>query len=367
MKIEVITLHGVWNYGSVLQALATQSFFEQLGCTVEFINYKRNDFRSIGNYLCYTCKDDPFLKSILKSLVLLPTVIHWKRMFGIFCTRNLNISKREYITNADFYDYIPQADIYCTGSDQVWNSTLNNGTLPHFFLDFVPEGKKRISFSSSFGKELLDDWEIDEVRQLLNRYDYITCRESSGVNICHSLGLKQVHRILDPTLLLSSKYWKKFVRNRPVKQKYLLVYQLHKEEGMDDYLKEIAHRCQLKIVRVCYRYDEIRKQGYSLLIPTIDKLLSAIYYASLEVTDSFHVTAFSTNFQKDFISVIPTQQFGGRIYDLLTLTGLKARAICQFDDFSPLDNIIDWQYVERVYDMERKTTTCFFEKMLKDK
>ena len=50
MKIEVITLHGVWNYGSVLQALATQSFFEQLGCTVEFINYKRNDFRSIGNY-----------------------------------------------------------------------------------------------------------------------------------------------------------------------------------------------------------------------------------------------------------------------------------------------------------------------------
>ena len=239
--------------------------------------------------------------------------------------------------------------------------------MPHFFLDFVPEGKKRISFSSSFGKELLEDWEIDEVRQLLNRYDYITCRESSGVNICHSLGLKQVHRILDPTLLLSSKYWKKFVRNRPVKQKYLLVYQLHKEEGMDDYLKEIAHRCQLKIVRVCYRYDEIRKQGYSLLIPTIDKLLSAIYYASLVVTDSFHVTAFSTNFQKDFISVIPTQQFGGRIYDLLTLTGLKARAICQFDDFSPLDNIIDWQYVERVYDMERKTTTRFFEKMLKDK
>lgn len=83
MKIEVITLHGVWNYGSVLQALATQYFFEQLGYTVEFINYKRNDFRSIGNYLCYTCKDDPFLKSILKSLVLLPTVIHWKRMFGM--------------------------------------------------------------------------------------------------------------------------------------------------------------------------------------------------------------------------------------------------------------------------------------------
>ena len=49
MKIEVITLHGVWNYGSVLQALATQSFFEQLGCTVEFINYKRNDFRSFPN------------------------------------------------------------------------------------------------------------------------------------------------------------------------------------------------------------------------------------------------------------------------------------------------------------------------------
>ena len=87
MKIEVITLHGVWNYGSVLQALATQSFFEQLGCTVEFINYKRNDFRSIGNYLCYTCKDDPFLKSILKPVLkpfhLAYSIIRMPGSFGL--------------------------------------------------------------------------------------------------------------------------------------------------------------------------------------------------------------------------------------------------------------------------------------------
>lgn len=41
-KVTVITLQNVRNYGSVLQALATQHVFQELGVDVDFINYNKN-------------------------------------------------------------------------------------------------------------------------------------------------------------------------------------------------------------------------------------------------------------------------------------------------------------------------------------
>lgn len=45
-KVTVITLQNVRNYGSALQALATQEIFRSLGCQVDFINYVRKDIVS---------------------------------------------------------------------------------------------------------------------------------------------------------------------------------------------------------------------------------------------------------------------------------------------------------------------------------
>lgn len=38
IKVDVITLHAVQNYGSVLQALATQEILKQHGCDVTIID-----------------------------------------------------------------------------------------------------------------------------------------------------------------------------------------------------------------------------------------------------------------------------------------------------------------------------------------
>lgn len=43
MKAAVITRHGISNYGSLLQAMATQQVIEDLGHTCEIIDYIRND------------------------------------------------------------------------------------------------------------------------------------------------------------------------------------------------------------------------------------------------------------------------------------------------------------------------------------
>ena len=43
MKISVITLHSVCNYGTQLQALATQEKLKQYFSSVEFVNYRRDN------------------------------------------------------------------------------------------------------------------------------------------------------------------------------------------------------------------------------------------------------------------------------------------------------------------------------------
>ncbi len=73
-----------------------------------------------------------------------------------------------------------KANVYMTGSDQVWNSTHKHGIDPVFFLKFAPAESHKISYSASFGKEKLDDWEKNETKKLLERYDAISVRELSG-------------------------------------------------------------------------------------------------------------------------------------------------------------------------------------------
>ena len=79
MRVDVITLHAVQNYGSVLQALATQKLLEKHGCEVKIINYIREDVR-YKNILQARSNGN-----IIKKIVLYPNVKKWKKVFKGFC------------------------------------------------------------------------------------------------------------------------------------------------------------------------------------------------------------------------------------------------------------------------------------------
>jgi hypothetical protein len=363
MKIDIITLHAVSNYGSVLQSLATQEMFKKHGLEVEFINYQREDCRSIFGFLKNQYQNRKSILFPIKVIVYLPTLLRWNYVFRGFLEKHIKTTKKVYTHDIDFKRNVPEADIYCTGSDQVWNSKLNDGILKMFFLNFVPKGKKKIAYSASFGKDKLDEWEKSETKELLSSYSYITVRENSGVSIIKELGLNNVEQILDPTLLFDKDFWTKFMSKRIIKAKYLFVYQLHAESDIDKYIQEVAKQKNLKIIRLCYRYDQFFQKGHCLLIPTIEDFLSAIYNSDLVITDSFHVTAFSVNLNKQFISIIPKHQFGGRISSFLELIGLSHRAIHQFSDFSPLQQVADFSKANKMLASERIRINALVDKI----
>lgn len=151
-KVTVITLQNVRNYGSVLQALATQHVFQELGVDVDFINYNKNGRKSLLKRISSFTNGKGALAKIIYPIILYPSLVKEDRVFKSFIKKHLKQQEKEYYCIDDFKDFPITSDIYCTGSDQTWNSGWNKGILPELFLKFVPDNIRKISYAASIGK-----------------------------------------------------------------------------------------------------------------------------------------------------------------------------------------------------------------------
>lgn len=363
MKISVITLHAVVNYGSALQTYATQKLFDDLGLETEIINYRRESI--LNKSIIDIIKEKTFsTKYKLIRILMYNSYSKGRKVFDTFLDKYINQTKQVYTYEEDFEKYPIEADIYCTGSDQVWNTSWQNGVPKPFFLAFAPDDKKKIAFSASFGKDSLADDEKAEVKELLSSYDAISIRESSGVKIVKDLGFDNAVHILDPTMVIEPKYWHELSEERLVKEKYVLIYQLCNNKEMDKYAVEFAKKKDLKLIRLCIRYDMLRKPGKGIVLPPVEGFLSLIRYAEYVLTDSFHCTAFSIGFHKQFVSFYPNA-YGSRLESVVKMTGLEDRLITDYSNFDIADKPIDYEKVDKILANKRKEAMDFLTEAVK--
>lgn len=371
-KITVITLQNVRNYGSVLQALATQHVMESLGLECNFIDYWKCGGDSNVTRALNWSKGKNKVKKLITVILLMPTFWKQTALFDKFNRKHLNLIPGHFTKESELETGLKiNSDIYCTGSDQTWNSGWNNGILPELFLKFVPDEIKKISYAASIGKPELDEWEIDETKSLLSRYSAISVRESSAKNIIENqLGLPSATQVLDPTLQVDGKYWLSILnekqRNRKDKGKYVLIYQLNSNSKFDNYAKEFAHRKGWKLIRFCTRYDQFFKCGRSALVPEIEEFISLIANAGCVITDSFHATAFSCNLNVPMIAVYPNE-YSSRLASLLELMNLEHRHLKNYDDFSFVEHtFVNFETVNKILEQERQIGLNFLKKAIED-
>ncbi len=361
MKVSVLTLHAVCNYGTQLQAYATQEKLKEFFEEVEFINYKRND--TYGKGLI-----NSFSKgNMVKAIAILPTIMRWKSVFGKFQKNNLNLSEKTYLSSEDFSEFIYDSDAYISGSDQVWNSGWNKGIIGEMYLNFVPKNKLKFSFSSSFGKSELSKEEINKTQKFINQYKMISVREESGLKILiNQYKYYNAIRLVDPTLAVDSHFWRSFgmKSKKKIKEKYILIYNLNRSKDFDRYAKEISKRTGLKLYRFCTRYDQIFRNGKSLVIPQIEDFISLVDNAEYVLTDSFHAVAFSMNLNTIPICIYP-QNYSSRISDFLKLLDSEQVHVKNYDDFDVINRKVDFEKVNLILKKEREKVEKFLLEMKK--
>lgn len=304
-SVGLITMHRVANHGSVLQALATQRAIEQLGhsCTIIDYAYPTDEhLRRIG--LDWYPHERDLWQLIKKTLRGRESAAIYQRLerFYWFRKKYLKTTQKSYVTNEALKKDAEKwaFDVYCVGSDQVWNPkyTMDDGA---FVLDFVPEGKRKISYASSFTVgEMADAKQREFYGDHLKSFDAIAVREQSGVALVKQLTGKEAKHVLDPVFLLTKEEWAKTLGIEVKKEKYVLFYSLnYMADTMPEMVKFVEKVMSEQKGLSKMVSNKGIKSGYDVEVVKDDKtkaFMERIANAEMVITDSFHASAFALLF-----------------------------------------------------------------------
>lgn len=353
----MITLHRAQNYGSVLQAFALQKKMEEIGHEVRVLDYYPERYTNKGWLRRLKNKSpkfkNPFILFVAKIMIY-PSYLRKGWVFNTFLNKYMNLTRFKFDTNEVAKQLkMKEADAYCTGSDQVWNSFWNEGVEKALFLDFVPKNKLIFSYAASIGLSELPVDEVDIIRLLLDKYEYLSVREDTGVKILHELGRTDTIQCLDPTLLMTKEEWSYYADDRYEGEQYILTYNLHHDLEVDRYAFTLSRKYGIPIWNISYNWHDFIRKGHLCWCPSVEKFLGLIKYARFVIADSFHATVFSIIFERQFVTITP-EVASSRVSSILNLLGISERNLCKFVDTSIIETPIDYQSVKRRLLYERQ-------------
>lgn len=368
MRIKTITCHQVYNYGASLQAYALMHYLSGLGHEVEVIDYMPDYIRKhLGVWdIGPRWKKRNLLVRLAYYCYMVPKRLvarKGRRKFDEFTKGFMKLTKR-YNSFGELKITPPQADVYFCGSDQIWNPAINNGLDPAFYVDFAPEDAVRASYAASFSVSSIEDRYRDFISDKISKLDFVSVREKTGIKIIHEdLKIdKEVVNVLDPVFLLSREHWEKMTYIPPYTD-YILVYDQENSSEIKEIAVSISNKTGKKIVTfkgfypLSYADVKIKQSG------PLD-FISFIAHADCVVTNSFHCSAFSIIFGRDFY-VVPRnhQKVNSRMADLLASLRIEDHMIV---DASMLGKAtaIDYVTVHEQLSLLRKQSSGYIDRVL---
>lgn len=342
MKIGIITIHkSEVNYGASLQAFALWRFISDQGYDCEIIDLLRpchSDYKVSSSFgekdKSRKKKVVAWIKGIIKRTNIPDWIIDRRQKFCDF--NKMAKYSRRFRSVEELFKASLDYDVYISGSDQVWNPKMPFINEP-YFLTFAPQGKKRISYASSFGVDSIPQEIKPQYTNWLSKYDYLSTRENSGACIVEGLTGEKPQVVLDPVFLLKGSEWENYMQKVPgiEPKNYVFVYMLKYDEKIISHALALAEKRRSPLYMVLSEEKIVEntkvKQIFSI---GPSEWLWMVANAGLFVTSSFHGTAFSIIFNTPFVVLLQNGiSTNSRITDLLLGLNLKEN---QYDVSMPV-------------------------------
>lgn len=328
MKIGILTFHRALNYGAFLQAYATKSFLSSKGYDVEMVDYWPKAHADYVNRRRLTAntwigKLKQFIFHALNTPLFLKRRHKMNQLrrqyFGVGSTPLYKTGEELSQTNYDVVVY---------GSDQIWwNHAVYSSKIEYdktYWGYYLPDKTKRIAYAPSMGIIDIREEDKDFIRKSLKNFNRLSTRETSLREALLPYTDKEIVTVLDPVFLPEKDFWTQQVLPRHIKEPYLLYYSLIPSKESYSHAVQLAKAKGLKFVEVAAKVRSFRPSPD--LIQTADAIefLSLIYHADYVVSTSFHGTAFSIIFEKQFCT-IGQGKLSGRVLSLLGQLGIPER------------------------------------------
>lgn len=372
MKTAILTLPLHVNYGGILQAYALQTILTDMGHETIVLDWPT--FISLPpfpeRWLIYTRR---YIGKVLHNS---KSTVRWEAV------QNERIASERRFTQPFIDTYInrriisrPEGtdcrdiDAVIVGSDQVWRPKyfcpLWNTGIEDAFLRFTEGYKmKRIAYAASFGTETweMDQLETESCSSLLQKFDAVSVRESSGIQLCRDyLGRTDAKRMPDPTFLLDKGHYTERFRipEYPCSSGTLMCYVLDNDARSDKIIEGLEKSLKLKRFKVNSEVEDESADKGNRIQPPVEQWLRGFYDAELVITDSFHACVFAILFNKPFYVIGNEQRGLARIESLLSTMNLKQCIISDYDAAPTTLPTIDWQEVNAIVARERKRGISF--------
>lgn len=328
MKIGIVSFHREPNYGTMLQACALAQALRQCGVAAEYIHYspwpKPPCWKRMAKQLAARLgRREKGEFAFFQSRPFRPTL----RAFQHFLARHIPVSGTHY-----YADTVQRAlhcyDRFLVGSDQTWSPLLNKPPYSPFTLSFVPEGSRRLAYAPSLGTTSPSPSYLEWLAAETREFAALSCRERTNCHLLSQATGREVTCVLDPTLLLTSTQWDTLARPSSLRPRsYVLAYILGEKPQPVAFAERVGAAMGLPVYYLPTRPCHLH---HAHLLDAVgpDTFLGLIRDAACVVTDSFHGTVFSINYEVPFYSFTKRsgeQTDNDRILEVLSQLGLASR------------------------------------------
>ena len=305
--IAIISYHKEPNYGTMLQAYALAQAIRNLGKDCRYLDYVKMRKHPLPLLLLRKLKH--FIeRRVLRRNSLGEFAFFNTEPFSAIMQR-FNSFHDEHIpvdNNTYYIDTVAQTandyERYIVGSDQTWSPLLNQHPYTQNFLEFCPSGTKKSSYAPSIGTLAPPQQYVNRMAGALKTFDYLSCREKSNCQTLSETLDRPVEYVVDPTLLLDEREWMKVSCDGSTPQQpYILAYILGTKHCISDFAEELGKSQSLPVYYIATR-PEFLHRDHVIADAGPAEFISLIKNARYVVTDSFHGTIFSINFNVNFYS-----------------------------------------------------------------
>lgn len=375
-NICVVTWLGSINYGTCLQSYALNKVLKDEGYNPYMIeNYR----------FCCGLRHPVFtIKEILKKLKektkkgdeihLLSDPMFAERVKSNTEFQYANIQIVNPKNKKVFKSLFKKTACFVSGSDQIWNPTY----LSEVFLLFFCKKNKRMAYSSSFGTNSIPKQKKRIYVRNLKKYSRVGVREETGLRLIDSLFpfkfKKQV--VLDPVMLVSKNSWVSLEKvphydTDLTGKKFIFCYLVGNSTNYDKDINKYLLQNDLKAVVVLSESGTRHNFGRNLAYPSIGEFIWLVNHSVSIITDSFHLTALSIIFNKNFIVLKrfkdgDRQSQNSRLVDLLKEFNLTQKIFNAYSDFEELDKSYDFNEVNMLLDAKKQESLSFLKNGIDD-
>lgn len=361
-QIGIIThYYGSKNYGGVLQSYALCQFLKNQGFDAEQIQFDKDKSESIKRRLGKAYRYILSIPRRIKYRSLYKEIRCREVKFAAFRDGEICHSK-EVFTQDSLNRLAKEYQLYITGSDQVWHP---NAVCDAYLLDFGVLGIKKMSYAASIAKDTLSAEESGRYKKAFKDYAAISVREKSAVKLLRPITPVEIQWVVDPVFLLRREEWRSLVGSKCDSEQYALCYFLGSDSTEREIAKEYAKCKNLKLKVMPFLNGEISEDDLDygderIINASPSEFVQLIQNAEIVFTDSFHATAFSLLFERQFYVFERSFQssMGSRIESLTELFGVQ-------DHYCNIPNRTTFDYIYETASIDYSKEFTAFETMRK--